>query len=391
MIATRFPIRLRNVGLANQTIAMNFLRQVAKNSSLNVTVFHEFFIFADQYDSILSSTIVNIACASAAVIVVSLLLIPRPLCSIWVSVTIASINVGIFGYMSLWGVKLDFVSMVTIIMSIGFCVDFSAHIAYHFAKDRGLSSQERIRSALHSVGVPILQSALSTILGILVLIVVDNYVYRSFLKTVFLVILLGAYHGLVVLPVLLTLVYCEPKADPDAPLNYHKHYAIGAMESDYHYPPGIFPPSKGGNLGGNFLKPAPFFPNHHQHPKIAMVDPQPQAAALPPPRPRRASLDDDRDKYKVCVRPPLPPPEFWLLMPAYHMRSDSKFGSSHILNASALEAIDKGYQRNGVILNGHLPRSNSSPASSSDGQHSSDPLNPMYDYDGYGGRGIFLL
>ncbi len=88
-------------------------------------------------------------------------------------------------------------------------MDFSAHLAYHFAKERGRSAPDRLRSALYAVGTPILQSAASTVLGVLFLVAVDSYVFRSFLKTVVLVILLGAFHGLVVLPVFLTLFFCR--------------------------------------------------------------------------------------------------------------------------------------------------------------------------------------
>lgn len=93
-------------------------------------------------------TLLNVAFATVSVVVVSLLLIPRPGAALYVCATIASINVGIFGYMSLWGVRLDFVSMVTIVMSIGFSVDFSAHIAYHFAKQTNADIADRcVRTA----------------------------------------------------------------------------------------------------------------------------------------------------------------------------------------------------------------------------------------------------
>ena len=131
---------------------MHLLRRLADTSPLEVHVYSDFFLFAEQYDHVLSGgvlvwkmclnkvstgTLINVATASLFVIAVSLLLIPAPGAALWVSATIISINVGLFGLMALWNVRLDFVSMVTIVMSIGFCVDFSAHLAYHFAKVNG--------------------------------------------------------------------------------------------------------------------------------------------------------------------------------------------------------------------------------------------------------------
>lgn len=36
------------------------------------------------------------------------------------------------GYMTWWGVRLDGVALINLIMCIGFSVDFSAHICYHY-------------------------------------------------------------------------------------------------------------------------------------------------------------------------------------------------------------------------------------------------------------------
>ncbi|KAK6016555.1 hypothetical protein OSTOST_17960 [Ostertagia ostertagi] len=132
--ASRVPIQLRHVGFANQSRAMQLFRKLAETSKLPTGVYADFFQFAEQYNAVLPGTLSSIGYAGAAVIVVSLLLIPEPVASLWVSFSIVSINIGILGFMTFWNVRLDFISMVTIVMSIGFCVDFAAHLAYNFAK-----------------------------------------------------------------------------------------------------------------------------------------------------------------------------------------------------------------------------------------------------------------
>ncbi|CAI5443983.1 unnamed protein product [Caenorhabditis angaria] len=215
--ASRIPVQLRHVGSANQSRAMRLFRRLAETSELQTGVYADFFQFAEQYNAVLPGTLSSIAYAGIAVVAVSLILIPEPVASLWVSFSIVSINVGILGFMTFWSVRLDFISMVTIVMSIGFCVDFAAHLAYNFAKGDNIEASERMRNALYAVGAPILMSASSTILGVSFMASAESYVFRSFLKTIILVILLGALHGLVILPVLLTMFYCggESKATKD--------------------------------------------------------------------------------------------------------------------------------------------------------------------------------
>lgn len=64
--------------------------------------------------------------------IVSLLFIPHPRCSLWVTFAIASVIVGVTGFMAFWNVNLDSISMVNLVTCIGFSFDFSAHISYAF-------------------------------------------------------------------------------------------------------------------------------------------------------------------------------------------------------------------------------------------------------------------
>ena len=107
--------------------------------------------------------------------------------------------------MTWWGVNLDGIALINLIMCIGFSVDFSAHICYHYMSEEDKRPEERISASLYALGLPIIQGAVSTILGVFGLAFAPSYLYVTFFKMVFLVIFLGAAHGLVLLPVLLSL------------------------------------------------------------------------------------------------------------------------------------------------------------------------------------------
>lgn len=180
------------------------LRRTAEDCPVDLLVYHPAFIYYDQYTVIKDNTIQTILIAVVVMLVVSLLLIPNPLCSVWVAFAICSVMVGVKGFMALWNVNLDSISMINLIMCIGFSVDFSAHISYSLVSSSKRDVNEKAKIALAHLGYPILQGALSTILGVVVLSVSRSYIFRTFFKIVFLVISFGLLHGLVFIPVFLT-------------------------------------------------------------------------------------------------------------------------------------------------------------------------------------------
>ena len=99
----------------------------------------------------------------------------------------------------------DSLSMINLIMCIGFSVDFSAHVSYHFMSRQNMSVPERVKDSMYALGLPIVQGACSTIIGVIGLAMAPSYIFITFFKMVFLVIVLGALHGLILLPVLLSL------------------------------------------------------------------------------------------------------------------------------------------------------------------------------------------
>ncbi|XP_066545237.1 patched domain-containing protein 3-like [Amia ocellicauda] len=195
---------------------LNELRDTAKNCPIPLLVYHPAFIYYDQYAVIVDNTIQNIGVATAVMLLISLLLIPNPLCSLWVTFAIGSVIVGVAGFMSLWDVNLDSISMINLVICIGFSVDFSAHISYAFVSSTKANVNDKAVEALFTLGYSILQGAVSTILGVVVLAAAASYIFRTFFKIMFLVILFGAVHGLTFIPVFLTFFgFCSSTAQVD--------------------------------------------------------------------------------------------------------------------------------------------------------------------------------
>ncbi|KAI1292848.1 Patched domain-containing protein 3 [Halotydeus destructor] len=210
IIASRFVIQTRNVTDANAEKEMLIdMRAIADQfKGDKITIFNHLFIFFDQFILVRTISLQTIGVAALVMMVISLVFIPSPSCAIWVAFSIVSIEIGVVGYMTHWGVNLDSISMINLIMCIGFSVDFSAHISYAYISCEETTPAARVRSALYSLGLPIFQGSVSTILGIVALAFAPSYVFVTFFKTVFLVMLFGALHGVLLLPVLLALTDC---------------------------------------------------------------------------------------------------------------------------------------------------------------------------------------
>ncbi|KAJ8914567.1 hypothetical protein NQ315_010031 [Exocentrus adspersus] len=206
IIAMRFFIQAVNIsGTEHEKEMVRALRKICRESQLNATVFHPYFVFFDQFELVRSLSIKNMIIGAGIMMLVSFIFIPNMLCSIWVAFSILSIEAGVVGYMALWGVHLDSISMINLIMCIGFSVDFTAHICYAFMSSKAKSSDSRVKESLYALGLPIFQGSVSTILGMIGLLLANNYIFSVFFKMVFLVVFFGAMHGLFLLPVLLSL------------------------------------------------------------------------------------------------------------------------------------------------------------------------------------------
>merc|ERR1712217_481851 len=116
---------------------------------------------------------------------------------------------GILGCMQLWGLAIDSVSVIQLVIAVGLCVDYAAHVGHNFMTQDGQRSERVIRT-MGDVGAAVLCGGVSTFLGIMLLAASQSYVFRVLFQTFFLTVVLGLAHGMLFLPALLNLVGPAP-------------------------------------------------------------------------------------------------------------------------------------------------------------------------------------
>lgn len=84
------------------------MREIAKEfSEYNVTTFHEYYPFADQYLELKPALYRNCLLAIICMMIVAFFMIPNLVAGLAIVAAIVSIDLGVVGYMSLWGVNLE--------------------------------------------------------------------------------------------------------------------------------------------------------------------------------------------------------------------------------------------------------------------------------------------
>lgn len=218
ILASRFFVQSHNVrNSSSEKFLLQNVRKIAENSKYSVFVYNLWFILYDQYLDVVITCIQTVGIAALVISIIFVVFIPNLICTLAVMLTVISIQVGVVGFMSAWNVNVDSVTMIILVMCTGFCVDYSSHISFAYLNCKENNPNEKIRISLYAVGYPILQGCISTILGVTVLYFGESYLFVIFFKVVFLVMFFATFHGLILLPVVLSI------ADSIWLLNFKKH------------------------------------------------------------------------------------------------------------------------------------------------------------------------
>jgi len=148
----------------------------------------------------------NVGLAIAAVGIIVLVTVADFLTALLITLNVAFCIVEILGCMFYVGIVIDSVSVINIVLAVGLSVDYSAHVGHCFMATGGNSRNERVTEALADIGAAVVSGAFTTFLAVSVLLGSSSYVFKILSTQFALTVALGVIHGLILLPVMLSLV-----------------------------------------------------------------------------------------------------------------------------------------------------------------------------------------
>ena len=123
----------------------------------------------------------NLLLSLLSVVIITLLLLGNLFVCLIVLVMVVLTLVDIVGFLHFWGITIDILSAVNIVLAIGLCVDYAVHIAHAFLMSSG-SRQERATNAVKLIGAAVINGGTTTFLALLFCGLSSSHVYQTFFK-----------------------------------------------------------------------------------------------------------------------------------------------------------------------------------------------------------------
>ncbi|XP_039946611.1 protein patched homolog 1 isoform X2 [Hirundo rustica] len=214
----QFPFYLNGLRETSDFVeAIEKVRAICNNyTSLGISSYPNGypFLFWEQYIGLRHWLLLSISVVLACTFLVCALFLLNPWTAGIIVVVLALMTVELFGMMGLIGIKLSAVPVVILIASVGIGVEFTVHVALAFLTAIG-DRNHRAVLALEHMFAPVLDGAVSTLLGVLMLAGSEfDFIVRYFFAVLAILTVLGVLNGLVLLPVLLSFFGPYPEVSP---------------------------------------------------------------------------------------------------------------------------------------------------------------------------------
>ena len=218
------PLRSQADFINAYASARRIARSIGESQNISVFPYSKFYIFFDQYSTIVRLTGTLLGSALAIILVISSALLGSIVTGVVVTLTVVMIVADVIGTMALAGVSLNAISLVNLVICVGIGVEFCAHIARAFmfpsrsvmeqAESKFRGRDARAWTALVNVGGSVFSGiTITKFMGVFVLAFTRSKVFEVYYFRIWLaLVIFAATHALVFLPVALSLVGGEGRS-----------------------------------------------------------------------------------------------------------------------------------------------------------------------------------
>ena len=84
--------------------------------------------------------------------------------------------------MHFWNLTIDVISCVNLVIAVGLCIDYAAHIAHTFMVTEGANGDEKAILALANIGPAVMNGGFSTFLAFITTSTSESHVFMTFFK-----------------------------------------------------------------------------------------------------------------------------------------------------------------------------------------------------------------
>jgi len=218
ILSSRCIIYVRNIDLNSVQAQVDMLQKqktIAEAQPINQGMSYKdanFFTFTDlnfiwaffsvAVEELIFTTIAGVAAVCAA----AFLLMPHWTAVPCVMPLIVMLYFDLLGTLQMLGLRINVVTYVCLVISIGLLVDFIMHVLLRYYESTGLTREEKVRETLRTMGASISIGGMSTFLGVVPMAFSTSKLVGTVFFAFFSMVSIGVLHGIIFLPVMLSII-----------------------------------------------------------------------------------------------------------------------------------------------------------------------------------------
>ena len=182
---------------------------LSRETNVHVWVYSVFFVFFDQYLTIVRDTWLVLSLTLGTIFLCHVLYFRRVVVPLVLLGVMVHFTVCLMGILHPLEIQLNGLSLVNLIIAAGISVEFCSHFARAFLSH--VKGQEPMRLALRQVmGSVLFGITVTKVIGLSALTLADSRLFQKYYFRMYMgIVMCGVSHGLVLLPVVMDLVHAR--------------------------------------------------------------------------------------------------------------------------------------------------------------------------------------